>query len=86
MVHYGSFCKGDNFFDFFLLSCTYTPFWKGVYSKRKEFAPKGSKFFPFRVEPFSKGRQNNVDRATSPENVLTPLKEYWYIPVKEWSL
>ena len=31
------------------------PFWKGVYSKRKEFAPKGSKFFPFRVEPFSEG-------------------------------
>ena len=27
-------------------------FWKGVYSKRKEFAPKGSKFLPFGVEPF----------------------------------
>ena len=25
------------------------PFWK-VYSKRKEFAPHGSKFFPFRVD------------------------------------
>ena len=24
-----------------------------VYSKRKEFAPKRSKFFPFRVHPFS---------------------------------
>ena len=23
-----------------------------VYSKRKEFAPHGSKFFPFRVDPF----------------------------------
>ena len=25
----------------------------GVYSKRKEFAPTGSKFFPFIVNPFS---------------------------------
>ena len=28
-------------------------FWKLVYSRRKEFAPKGSKFFPFEVDPFS---------------------------------
>ena len=28
---------------------------KGVYSIRKEFAPKGSKFFPYRVDPFSEG-------------------------------
>ena len=63
------FCKGDNFFDFFLLSCTYTPFWKGVYSKRKEFAPKGSKFFPFRVEPFSEGRKTMWIE-------LPPLKMY----------
>ena len=26
----------------------------GVFSKRKEFAPNGSKFFPFRVDPFTK--------------------------------
>ena len=32
-----------------------SPFWKGVYSKRKEFAPKGSKFFPFREDIFSEG-------------------------------
>ena len=31
------------------------PFWKGVSTKRKEFAPCGSKFFPFRVDPFQKG-------------------------------
>ena len=50
------------------ISCFFLPaFWKGVYSKRKEFAPKGvyskrkefapfgSKFFPFRVDPFQKG-------------------------------
>ena len=28
---------------------------KGVYFKRKEFAPKWSKFFPFNVDPFSEG-------------------------------
>ena len=31
-----------------------TPFRKGVYSKRKEFAPLGSKFFPFGVDLFQK--------------------------------
>ena len=31
------------------------PFLKDTYSKRKEFAPLGSKFFPFRVDPFSEG-------------------------------
>ena len=30
------------------------PFSKAVYSKRKEIAPKGSKFFLFRVDPFQK--------------------------------
>ena len=32
------------------------PFWKGVYSKRKEFAPLVSKFFPFSADFFSEGR------------------------------
>ena len=31
------------------------PFWKSVYSKRKEFAPHGSKFFPSRIDPISEG-------------------------------
>ena len=43
-----------------LFSCTPKPFWKGVFSKRKEFAPRGSKFFPFRVDPFSEGMQCNA--------------------------
>ena len=30
----------------------------GANSKRKEFAPTGSKFFPFQVKPFSERRQN----------------------------
>ena len=36
----------SNCFKIFLV-----PFWKGVYSERKEFAPLWSKFFPFRVDP-----------------------------------
>ena len=28
---------------------------KGIYSKRKEFAPTGSKFFPEREDPFQEG-------------------------------
>ena len=33
----------------------FVPFWKGVYSKREEFADYVSKFFPFRVDHFSEG-------------------------------
>ena len=36
---------------------------KGVYSKRKESAPKGSRFFPLREEHFSEGKQNNFERV-----------------------
>ena len=32
------------------------PYWKGIFSKWKEFAPRGSKFLPFRVDTFSEGR------------------------------
>ena len=32
----------------------FVPFLKGVFSKRKEFAPVGSKFFPFRGDTFQK--------------------------------
>ena len=43
------------------------PVWKGVYSKRKEFASntKASKLLPFRVDLFSEGRQTNVERDTA---------------------
>ena len=36
------------------LNCL-SPSAKGIYPKRKEFAPYGSKFFPFSVDPFQKG-------------------------------
>ena len=40
-----------------LLSCTSNPFWKGVCSKRKEFASRGNIFFPLRVDSFSEGNK-----------------------------
>ena len=54
--------KGDNFVISCLLSCKASSFWKEIYSKRKEFGSLGSKFFPFRVDPFSEGNQNNFKR------------------------
>ena len=44
----------------------------------KKTAPKGSKFFPFRVDPFQKGNQNNFDRVASPEIRSVRLKLYYY--------
>ena len=37
----------------FFVSTDSALFLKGVYSKRKEFAPIWSKFFPFREDPLS---------------------------------
>ena len=57
----------------------------GIYSKRKEFASKGSKFFPFRADPFQRGGKNNFtefDRAVSPEKVSIPLKKHKDLPEK----
>ena len=58
-----------------LLCFTQIPFGKEVFSKRKEF-PRGSKFFPFRVDPFSEERgwgRNNLDIVVSPEGVPIAL-------------
>ena len=41
------------------------PFWKVVYSIRKEFAPSGSKFFPYRVDLFSKGDKISFERVVA---------------------
>ena len=46
------FYKGDNYCDFVCVPAHQISSEKGVYSKREEFAPKGSKFFPFRADPF----------------------------------
>ena len=45
---FNHFYKGDNF------SCTLGPFWKGVFSKRKEFAPKGANSFLSEKTPSKK--------------------------------
>ena len=37
---------------YYLCSSIPSSFWNEVYSKTKEFAPTGSKFFPFGVDPF----------------------------------
>ena len=42
----GCILKGDNYKN------GLPSFLKGIYTKRKEFAPHGSKFFHFRVDPF----------------------------------
>ena len=52
-----------------LLSCPPKLFWKGSIIKRKEFATKGSKLFPFKVDPFSERRQTYFDRGPSPKSV-----------------
>ena len=65
----GSYDKGDNFCDLYVFH-TPIPFGKGVYSKKKEFAPNRSKFFLIRVDLFSEGRQN---RVVSLEKVSIPL-------------
>ena len=62
-----------------LLSCTTNPVWKEVYAKRKEFAPKGSKFFPFRVDPFLERRKKQSDRVATPESVSIRLKFYVFV-------
>ena len=51
-------------------------FWKGVYSKRKEFAPRRSKFFPFRVDPFSEGAWCAGKQTGSNKSNL-PFKNGW---------
>ena len=41
---------------------------------RKEFFPKGSKFFTFRVHPFTEGSKNNFYTVVSLENASVLLK------------
>ena len=65
------FYTGDNFCNFLFEFHNTKYLWKGVYSKRKEFASKGSKFFPFREDPFQKGDKTIF---TSPEGVSFPFK------------
>ena len=62
------FYKGDNFCDFLFDFLHIEPFRKEVNSKRKEFAPMGSKFFPFRVDPILEEGQNQFVKVSSHES------------------
>ena len=63
------FYKGHNFCNLlFAFLCT-NLLLKRVYSKWKEFAPKWSKFFPYRVYLFSEGRQDNSNKVPFIERV-----------------
>ena len=50
------FSKRYDFCEILFAFLTSTTYCNGVYSKMKEFARKGSKYFPFRTDPFSEGR------------------------------
>ena len=63
------FKRGATFFDFCYALRHTTPLLKKVYSKRREFAPLGSKFSPFRVDPFKKDNENNLDEIVSSESL-----------------
>ena len=54
-----------------MLSCTRSRFWKEVYSKRKEFAPR---FFLFRVDSFPEGSKIMLKELPPLESVSVPLK------------
>ena len=69
---------GDNFCDF-LFGFLYNKSVETGYNlKGKNLLPRGanslgSKFFPFRGDHFSEGRQNQPDRVTAPKSVLITL-------------
>ena len=45
-----------------------------IYSKRKEFAPRVRKFFPFKVDPFLEGARN-AGKITGSHESCFPLKK-----------
>ena len=58
LLDFPGFSQGRGQLYDFLFSFLYTtPFSKWVNYKRQAFSPSGSKFFPFRIDPFSKGRR-----------------------------
>ena len=61
-----------------------SPFWKRIYCKREEFAPKGSKFFLFRIDLFSEGKKKTYwQSCISLENVSIPFKDFSIGPDKK---
>ena len=68
------FYKGDNFCDLVCFPAYKTPSQKGAYPKREEFAPFGSKFFPFRVEPPGRWEASVILTVNFLESVSIGLK------------
>ena len=53
-----------------------------ICSKRKEFAPSGSKSYPFRMNPFSEGRQKQTLKELPPlKDNSFPLKSSQRSPI-----
>ena len=52
------------------MKTNFAPFYRGVFSKRKEFAPHGSKFFPSRVDPFLEGNWGTGKQTESHKSCL----------------
>ena len=69
------FDKGDNFCHFLsvFMLLQQTPSAKQSILKGKNLLPEGSKFFPFRVDPFAE-EAHHFDRLVSLESVFIPLK------------
>ena len=70
--------KGDTISDF-LFALLHTK-----HSTMKEFAAMESKFLPFKIDPFSEGRQNKFAQVDSPENVLVSFK-LWFMNFVEFT-
>ena len=49
------------------------PFWKWEFSIRKEFASRGSKFFPFREDLFSEAGKSAWSKAKGSQMQSTPV-------------
>ena len=60
--------------------CLFISFLKGLYSERKEFAPLGSKFFPFRIDPFSEGACmcRKANRKSQKKKKKKKKKKKWF--------
>ena len=78
-----TFHKGDNFCDFPFAFLHISPLLKWIYSIRKEFAPKGSTFFPFEVDPFCSQREQFFSLKSRPL-FKKGKKQFWksYLPWK----
>ena len=67
--------RNDKISRYTTLKLFLAPYVKTVHSKRKEFAPMGSKFFPFRVDSFL-GEALCAEQQTESHKKYLPCKKY----------